>query len=384
MFKKKRRLTEGNKLEGFILLIISFSFLFCFEFRFLKLLTEYKYIPRERLYNSVEKKVSLIMVGDVLIHSAVYADALENGTYNFEKMLTEIKPIVSSYDLAFYNQETILGGAELGLSTYPTFNSPYEVGDAFLDAGFNLVSLANNHTLDRGEKAIINSRNYWNSKNALVSGSAMNEEERDTIEIFEKNGITFSMIAYTTSTNGINRKKDYLVNIYDKEIVKKDIERVRNTVDVLMISMHWGDEYYQGITEEQKEIAEYLSSLGVDIIIGHHPHVIEPIDYIGDTLVIYSLGNFISAQVGVEKLTGLMVALEIKKEIIHDKVEVEFSSPSVDLVYTSSLRTNTRTNFKLYPYQKLNDELLPNYQKYYQEYLNIVTSKVNNIKVGIE
>src|SRR5574344_1508023 len=108
---------------------------------------------------------SLVMVGDSLIHGAVYKDALQSdGTYNFKGMIDDIKPIIQRYDLAYYNQETVLGGTELGLSSYPRFNSPYEVGDAMIDAGFNLVALANNHTLDRGETAIINSTNYWKNK----------------------------------------------------------------------------------------------------------------------------------------------------------------------------------------------------------------------------
>ena len=186
-----------------------------------------------RIYNAVIKekhpeppkvtkyKTNLIMVGDALIHSAVYADAKMGNGYDFKPMLKHIKPIIKKYDLAYYNQETILGGTEIGLSTYPCFNSPYEVGDAFLDAGFNIVSLANNHTLDRGKQAIINSRKYWNSKDVLVSGSATSQKERDNIPIKEVNNIKYTMLAYTTTTNGIRNPNDYYVNIYNKEQVKK-------------------------------------------------------------------------------------------------------------------------------------------------------------------
>ena len=164
---------------------------------------------------------SLVMAGDALIHSAVYVDAESGKGYDFNGMLSNIKPIISSYDLAYYNQETILGGTEIGLSTYPRFNSPYEVGDAFINCGFNVVSLANNHTLDRGEKAIINSRKYWNSKDVMVNGSASSLEERNNIDIREKNGITYALLSYTTTTNGLTRKNNYFVNWYDKDIVKK-------------------------------------------------------------------------------------------------------------------------------------------------------------------
>ena len=108
-----------------------------------------------------EMDASLVMVGDALIHSSIYTDAYTGSGYDFKPMLSEIKPLIQVYDLKYYNQETILGGTELGLSNYPRFNSPYEVGDAFIDAGFNLVSLATNHTMDKGEVGVINSLNYW-------------------------------------------------------------------------------------------------------------------------------------------------------------------------------------------------------------------------------
>ena len=321
---------------------------------------------------------SLIMVGDALIHSSVYADAKTNDSYDFKPMLENIKPIIKEHELAYYNQETILGGTEIGLSTYPCFNSPYEVGDAFLDAGFNIISLANNHTLDRGAQAIINSRKYWNEKDVLISGSATSKEERDNIKIKEVDTIKYTMLAYTTTTNGIPTKNDYYVNVYNKEQVKKDIEKVRDKVDVLLVSMHWGTEYNQGIDSSQREIAEYLSSLGVDIIIGAHPHVIEPIDYVGDTLVIYSLGNFISAQRGVEKLTGLMVSVDIDKQIKDDEETITISDPTAELIYTYS-NYDPRTNFKLYPYTKLTEKLLPNYKEYYNKFMGIVTSKSERV-----
>ena len=258
-----------------------------------------------------KSSLSLIMGGDALIHSAVYVDAkISDNQYDFKGMLEYIKPITTQYDLAYYNQETILGGSELGLSTYPQFNSPYEVGDAFIDAGFNVISLANNHTLDnsyrKGDKLIVNSRNYWNSKDVMVNGSATSLEERNNIDIREKNGITYALLSYTTTTNGLTRKNNYHVNWYTEKTVKEDVELVRDKVDFLMVAMHWGTEYNTGVTNGQKKIAKYLASLDVDLVIGTHPHVIEPAEYIDDTFVIYSLGNFISGQIGIERLVGLM------------------------------------------------------------------------------
>ena len=327
-------------------------------------------------------KVSMAMVGDALIHGTVYLTANRYANYNgydFKPMLKYTKELIQDYDLAYYNQETILGGTELGLSTYPLFNSPYEVGDAFIDAGFNLVSLATNHTLDKGERGILNSRAYWNKQeNIVAAGSYSSNEERDKIVVNEKNGLTYAFLSYTTYTNGliVPKGKEYLVNVYDKEKVKKDVEAYKDKVDVIMVAMHWGTEYVSYPTNAQKEIANYLASLGVNLIIGTHPHVIEPIEYIGDTLVIYSLGNFVSSQVGVERLTGLMASLDIIKEEYHGETKITFDNIEGTLLYTD--RNN---GYIVYPYHKLTNNILNGYQSYYEKYKKIVTAYSDKVTV---
>ena len=329
------------------------------------------------VFSEKENKVSLIMAGDALIHSSVYDDAYEDGKYNFDKMLSLIKPIVKEHDLAFYNQETILGGTSLGLSSYPAFNSPQEVGEAFTSAGFNLVSLANNHTLDIGKKGVISANNYWKTKkDVLTSGSYNTKKERDNIKIKETNGIKYTLLSYTTTTNGIKPSNDYYVNVYDEQQVKKDIDMVKDKVDLLLVSMHWGTEYSKEITKEQEDIAKYLSSLGVNIIIGHHPHVIEPIDYINDTLVIYSLGNFISGQEGLDRRIGMMVSVDIEK----NNNEISISKPKVTLTYTYYKESNVKYNFKIYPFNKLNNNLLKGYKIYYNDYIDMISSKTKKIE----
>ena len=287
----------------------------------------------------------VFMVGDALIHDCVYTDAKRqgNGSYDFKPMIENIKSISSKYDLAYYNQETILGGTSMGLSHYPRFNSPHEVGDAFLDAGFNLVSLATNHTMDRGETGVINSVNYWKSKKdvAVYSGQWISQEERDyeTAQIYEKNGIKYAFFSYTTWTNGLNtpKGKEYLNNVYSDEVAYADISRVRDMVDVVMVAMHWGTEYSHGVSAEQTKIANYLSSIGVDLIIGAHPHVVEPVEYInnGKTFVIYSLGNVISAQIGNERLTGLMMEITIHKHVDENDKDNITEMEDVDITEVS-------------------------------------------------
>ncbi len=331
-----------------------------------------------------EMKASLLMVGDALIHSTLYQDAKTNDGYDFKPMLERIKPIASKYDLEYYNQETILGGEELGLSNYPRFNSPYEVGDAFIDAGFNLVSLATNHTMDKGEQGVLNSLAYWNKqKNVLTAGSYSSFEDRDKKIIKEINGIKYAFFSYTTWTNGLSTPtgKEYLNNVYNEELVKADIERVKEEADVIIVAMHWGTEYSTGISDIQVEIANYLANLGVDIIIGSHPHVVEPIEFIGKTMVIYSLGNFISDQVGVECLTGLMVSVDIKKTVEKDNTTICLENQTAELIYTYSNSYPQKRDFKVYPYGELNDNLLPGYRDYYNKYKDIVLSKTDVVKM---
>ena len=353
---------------------------------------------KEKVYTA-----SVITAGDNLIHSSLYQDANKNANYSgydFKPMYELIKPIVSNYDIKYYNQETILGGTELGLKSYPVFNSPYEVGDAMIDAGFNLVSLATNHTLDSGERAVLNSRNYWNSKsNVLAVGSYSSTEERNEVHVEEANGITYTMLNYTYGTNGIRvpSGKEYLVNVWPtdtdninnpdvdtkyqeyKNIVKEDINRVRDKVDVLIVAMHWGTEYEFTPNKYQEDMAKFLSDNGVDIIIGTHPHVIQPITYINNTLVIYSLGNFISAHevVNTANRVGLMVSLDIEKDSTTSKISI--NNLESELLYT--YYTSNYTDFKVIPFSMIDSNYLPNYKEVYTKYSDIVKSIDNNIKV---
>ena len=334
----------------------------------------------------------LVMVGDALIHYGVYRDAkTSDGGYDFKPMLENMKPIISQYDLAYYNQETILGGTELGLSSYPMFNSPYEVGDAFIDCGFDLVSLATNHTMDKGEKGVLSSVSYWkNHPDIITSGQWSSEEERNEVRIYEKNGIKYAFFSYTMWNNGLNTPagKSYLSNEYSEEKAKADIEKVRDKVDVVIVAMHWGTEYSLGVSSAQDHEADNFSSFGVDLIIGAHLNVVENVEYINDgkTFVIYSLGNFISDQDGVERLTGLMAEVSILKIDNIDGTSSSFViNPKAELVYTGANRPgNTyNSNFKLYTYSSLNDTILPGYQNYYAKYKDVVSSRYPQLQWGL-
>lgn len=326
----------------------------------------------EQAEKNREKKMSLVAVGDALIHGSVFQDAyIGNNNYDFSKMFTYIEPLIKDYDLKYYNQETIIGGKNLGVSHYPRFNSPDEIALNLIDIGFNMVSLANNHSLDKNEEGILYSVNFWKEQPVIVSGQSDSFEDRNNIKIYRTNGIKYAFIAYTDGTNGLSlpEGKEYLVNVYSDEQAKIDIESIKDKVDVIIVSMHWGNEYTFVPTQKQREEAEYLSSLGVNLIIGSHPHVIQPVEYVGNTLVIYSLGNFISGQLplGIDKVIGLMVGVDI----VVKNGEVSFRNIDYKLLYTYSTVYNT--NYKVIPFENLTDDILPNYKSIEEQYMNIVT-----------
>ena len=397
-----------------MLIIVVFSLCgYFFYSNYLKKENETANVNKKEEVTKIEEKkyeVSLVAVGDNLIHSSLYKDANKHANYNgydFKPMLTYIKDIVTNYDIGYFNQETILGGTELGLSDYPTFNSPYEVGDGMIDAGFNLVSLATNHTVDRGKKAVENSCAYWKQQeNVLTSGSYCSDEERNEIRIEEKNNITYTMLNYTYGTNGMPVANDYLVNVWPtnldindpsrdtkyqnyKEQVKIDVERVRDKVDVLIVAMHWGVEYTHNPTEYEKDMANYLASLGVDVIIGTHPHVIQPVTWIDDTLVIYSLGNFISAQyqnystcTNYKCTVGLMTSFKIEKTVYGDDVTIKIDNVENELIY-NYYNQSTWRGFKVIPFSNPDiANYLPNYKGVYETYKEVVQRLDSNMHVN--
>lgn len=383
--KSKRKLKKWVKVLIYIILlsIIIFLGFFIYEKNDItnkKTNKKQKVTKKSTESNKESNRLSMVMVGDCLIHRFVYTNALNSdGTYSFDSMFDEVSPLIKGHDLAFYNQESIIGGKSLGLSAYPRFNSPEEIGDTMVNLGFNLVSLANNHTMDKGEKGVINSVNYWKTKSGVYyTGQALSDEDRENnIKIEEKNGIKYAFLAYTTVTNGLlpPSGKEYLTNIYSKEKAKNDIDIIKDKVDFIIVSMHWGEEYTTNPNSNQKQVAEELSKMGVNLIIGNHAHSIQPVEMINDTLVFYALGNFISAQDTPDKQTGTLITLNINKDL---NGKITFNNIKANLLYTYFKGSH---NFKVYPYTKLNNSLLNNYETYYNKYKSVLTRYGNIVEV---
>lgn len=340
-------------------------------------------------------KLKLLATGDGLIHSVIYRSYYKNGVYDFTDAVKYVKDIVKDYDIAYYNQETPTGDDSIAYSGYPMFYTPSAYVDAMQDVGFNTVSLASNHSLDKGEKGVLNTIKYFKTTNMLYNGMNDSEKMRNNFTIKEKNNITYTMLSYTTKTNGLStpKGKEYLINIYDKEQVKKDIEAIRDKVDVLIVAMHWGIEYIDMPNDEEKEIAEYLSSLGVDIIIGNHPHILQPITKIGDTIVMYSLGNFISNQYGGtngdwNKLIGFMATLDITKTVTKDKtVKMTFDNLGGELIFTkyngNPVTTAVHDGHTVIPFSMMKDDrYLKDYERLYKKYAGVLTAMGENLNIA--
>ncbi|MEH7120293.1 CapA family protein [Neobacillus vireti] len=288
-------------------------------------------------------KITLGAVGDILIHPPVYQDAFNGVEYNFDPMFEKVKPLLKKPDILTANQESTLGGVELGLSGYPLFNSPHQVANALVDAGVDIVSTANNHALDKGEKGIYSESAYLDQLGLPHVGSYSNEIDRQKLRIMNKNGIRIAFIAYTYGTNGIPlpKGKEFLVNIIDKNTMKSEIARAKSNADVVVMSLHWGNEYERIPTNEQRDVAQFLANEGVDIIFGSHPHVLQPMEWIKTkdgrkTFVIYSLGNFISGQQGDYKDIGGLATIDITKKITKKGCKIILSNPTFTPTYVTS------------------------------------------------
>lgn len=268
-------------------------------------------------------EVAISMVGDVLMHNPTLKSGLqEDGSYNYDHLFKNVKKHMENTDISLANQEVILGGTDLGISAYPAFNAPQELGDSLVQSGFNTILHATNHTLDKGEKGVDSALTYWKEKHpeTTVLGIHESQEDRDQIYIFEKKGFKIAILNYTYGVNGnrIPEDRPYIVDLMDKSQMEKDIQKANELADYVIVCPHWGTEYVFEATDEQKEWTDFFLKQGVDLVIGTHPHVIEPVEWVEDgenkMLVFYSLGNFVSCQDKWYRMLGAMANVKLLKD----------------------------------------------------------------------
>lgn len=309
-----------------------------------------------------EKKpveVRISMVGDVLLHTQTQKSGERaDGSYNYDHFFKNVKQAFQSSDISIVNQEVILGGKELGLSSYPCFNGAYEVGDALVNAGVNTVLHATNHTLDKGGKAVDNCMNFWKTShpNVAVLGINESQEQQDNhIYVYEKDGFKIAILNYTYGTNGIPlpSERPYIVNLLDEAKIDADLKKANELADFVVVCPHWGTEYQFEAGDEQKKWADFFVKRGVDLVIGAHPHVIQPVEWVEDAesgnkmLVYYSLGNFISRQADAYCMVGAMADVTLEKD---GKGNVSIKEYGVEPLVTHIGTTTDYTTYFLRDY----------------------------------
>jgi len=288
--------------------------------------------------------ITLTAAGDCLMHSQQIRSGLQpDGSYCFDHFFIDVKDLINEGDYSSTDFEAALAGPETGYTGYPMFNSPDAVATTFKEAGFDLVVTANNHSLDRGYKGAIRTLGVLQKAGLDTVGTYRNAEEAQSFLIKDIKGVKVGYLAYTYGTNGIPVPREHpeFINLLDRDKIVADIEALRPQVDVLILVLHWGNEYQPHPTGEQVVMAHEFLNAGTDIILGSHPHVIQTMETVRvgdkDKFVIYSMGNFISAQNGRERNSGIVLKMKFSKnftsgETILDEVSYTptYSHPYYD------------------------------------------------------
>lgn len=273
----------------------------------------------------------LCFVGDLMCHSTQFNYAkVDADSFDFTGVFREVKKYLSEPDLTVGNLETVIAGKETGYSGYPYFNAPDDFVYALKDAGFDLMITANNHALDQGWDGVKRTIDVLNQFKIHRTGTFTSREDQDSLRIFQINSIKIAILAYTENTNGVPlpKGKDFVIRLIDEEKIEQDILKARSkNVDIVLVHLHYGPEYNREPSDYQKEIVKKIISLGADIIIGGHPHVIQPFDYfktnntkLDSGFVAYSLGNFISNQRWRYSDAGIILKIQISKNIFTDSI----------------------------------------------------------------
>ena len=227
--------------------------------------------------------ISMAVVGDIMCHSPNYKDAYNASTkkYDFSTFFPQIKSYISNADIAVGNLETTFAGGNKAYSGYPTFNSPPQLAKDVQDLGIDVLTTSNNHSMDSGYNGLINTIDTLDDLGISHTGTFKSEEDKNKILIKDVNGVKIAFLSYTYGTNGIAipKGKEYCINLIDKDLIKKQLESAKaQNPDVICVSMHWGIEYKLQPNTEQTDIADYHFENGADIILGSHPHVLEPME----------------------------------------------------------------------------------------------------------
>jgi len=310
-------------------------------------------------------ELRVMVVGDIIMHSPIISAGYDPNIkgYNYEDIFTQVQPIFAQADLVIGNLEGPLGGADLGYSGYPRFNAPKELAAALKIAGVDVLTTANNHSMDQWEKGLTKTLDHLDEYEIKHTGTFRTEEEKATPLIIEVNEIKIGIIANTYGTNGlpVPEDKPYMVNLLDLDTIREEVVRLQeNNVDYIMAMIHYGPEYIRLPSAEQLEWTDQLLDLGVDFVLGSHPHVVQPLRIItgdenqSDQGVIYSLGNFLSNQQWDWKDYGIILDLTLEKD--HNKQTIKLKNITVIPTYVQISSVNGQRKYQVLPIIEENKE----------------------------
>ena len=333
--------------------------------------------------------VDMLAVGDNLFHMGIVDSGRnEDGTYNYDHLYKHISDDITAADIAAVNQETVFAPEGSKPSGYPRFGAPNEGAQALVNAGFDIIQQASNHTNDRGEKGIRHTIELWKGfKNITVLGIHESEEDYHKITVVKKNNIKIAMLNYTYGLNGINLASDkgYLVDLLDnEEKVYEDIKKAKEIADCVIVYVHWGSEYTHKPTSYEREWAKRFANAGVTAVVGSHPHVIQPVEWVegkegNKTLVYYSLGNFVSRQIEAPRVLGGMAKFTLTK----DKDGTRITKASVVPVVMHYARYPDKT-FTVYRLDKYTQDLAQAHGiKYFATHGKFTLEKTKKLAIDV-
>lgn len=315
-------------------------------------------------------KLSFSAVGDNLVHNGIYlqAQARAGGTgYDFNYCFENVKYFFEQFDVNWMNQETLVNN-ELPAATYPQFSTPGEMGDATYEAGWRVYSLSNNHTYDMGAAGISATRHFWDGMpDDVVTAGLYTGDDAADIQTHTVNGITIAYLSYTDHTNGLPTPADAEATVVlssQLDVIERQIKYARTIADCVVVGIHWEVENSHEVTDVQRTLASQAAGWGADMIIGTHPHVIQPAEWIPDpnnpdrqVFVAYSLGNFISAQAQANQLIGLCLTFDVEQVVQPDGTRDPVTVSNVKFYPTVTHYDGSYTNIRDYMFRDYTEEL---------------------------
>jgi len=311
--------------------------------------------------NQNKKRIRVIATGDFIPHDAINQEAKQaDGSYEYTQMYGDMKKYFDNSDVKFCNQAVLGGGTEFGISGYPKFNSPTEFARDMAELGCNVINTGSNHVNDFSQDVISASVSAWDGLPGVkaVAGANRSPEEMNKVRYFEVKGVKFAFVSYTTYTNEPS-PNGYSVTMYSDSLAKQQLTEARQNADIVIASLRWGTEYSTDVNTAQKNLAPKLANYGADIILGHGPHVLEPVDKIKlddgrEAIVWYSLGNFLNAQLDPPSLFNGIATMDIDPD--SKKIQTtEYLPVYMHYEWTAQEKAQgdlmARHNFRMYTFE---------------------------------